>query len=112
MKNLLFFKTFNKLRNEENIFNKIKNLNKLQSIFPIDVKKTKLNDDIKDKIFKEFRFKFISKTSTNQKIIKEIYNTYFQKMIINTYKDENKNISYVITEKDILDELYTFGLNF
>jgi hypothetical protein len=59
-------------------------LNELDTIFPVNVKKTKLNDTIKDLIFSEFRFKYIGKSSTNQKILKEIYNTYFQKMMIIT----------------------------
>jgi hypothetical protein len=107
-----FFKQLKMLRNENNIFNKIKQLNDFDTVFPMDVKKTKLNEDIKDLIFKEFRFKYIGKSSTHQKIIKEIYNTYFNKFIITTVCDKNKHISYIVPHKDIIDQFYHFGLSF
>jgi len=109
---LFFFKQLKMLRNENNVFNKIKNLNEFDTIFPIDVKKTKLNEEIKNIIFNEFRFKYIGKSSTNQKIIKEIYNTYFNKFIITSVCDKNKHISYIVPNKDIIDQFYHFGLSF
>ena len=111
-KNLLFFKQLKKMRNDENVFNKIKHLNELDTIFPEKIKSTKLNDEIKDIIFKEFRFKYIGKSSSNQKIIKEIFNAYFQKFIINTKQDKNKNITYEIPNKFELVQMYHFGLKF
>jgi hypothetical protein len=74
-------------------------LNNLETIFPVEIKKTKLNDEIKDAIFKEFHFKFVSKSSTSQKIIQEIYNTFFQKFVVTTTKDLNENYNYLIKNK-------------
>ena len=71
----------------------------MNSIYPNDVKKIKLNDEIIDEIFTEFKFKYITKKSNSNKILKEIYNTYFEKSIINTKKDESRNIDYLIDEK-------------
>ena len=44
-------------------------------------KKTKLNPEIIDLIFKHFVFNYISKSSSPHKIVKEIYNTFFGKFI-------------------------------
>lgn len=66
------------------VFNKIMRLNKIDTIFPADVKKSKLDAEIIEQIFTEFSFKNISRTSSPQKIIKEIYNVYFCKHIYYT----------------------------
>ena len=68
----------------ECVFNKIMRLNKTNTIFPADVKKTKLDAEIIEQIFTEFTFKHISRTSSPYKIIKEIYNVYFSKQVIQT----------------------------
>lgn len=109
--NYLFF--FEKLKNvflnENHIFNKIMKLNKLATVFPIDVKKIKLNPEIMEQIFTEFSFKFITKTSSTYKILKEIYNVYFGKQIVKTMYDntENQNINYFIDEN--VYNFYEFG---
>lgn len=96
-----FFKRLgNILLDKSHIFNEIANFNKFSKLFPADVKKTKLNDELKQRIFKEFSFKFITAGSSSTKIIKDIYNTYFSKHIITTEYDnaENQNIVYKVDE--------------
>jgi len=93
-----FSKLGNVLIDENNIFNKIKKLNELPTVFPVDIKKTKLNDDILTDIFKKFSFKYINRTSSHRLILKEIYNTYFHKFIIDTRPDESKNLQYVVDD--------------
>ena len=93
-----FSKLANVLVDENNIFNKIKKINEMTTIFPVDVKKTKLDDDILTDIFKKFSFKYINKTSSHKLILKEIYNTYFNKFIITTKPDEKKHLEYMVNE--------------
>lgn len=113
MKIFVFFKRLKQLRNNpDNIFQKVKELNQLQTIFPVDVKKTKLDDSIKELIFNEFRFKYVNKSSTNQIIVKEVINTFFQRFIINTKQNKSKHVTYEIKDKDVLDQFYHFGNNF
>lgn len=96
----LFF--FNQMRRyleqgKISVFNKIKELNSLESIFTFDPKKLKLNDDIKAKIFSEFKFKYLNQSSSNLKIIHEIYNTFFGVKIIKTnYTETSKAVNYSI----------------
>ena len=91
---------------ENSLFYKIKELNGLDSIFPVDVKKTELNDEIKDQIFKEFQFRFLNKHSSKDKVLKEIYNVFFGTAVITTEQDKSKNVSYEIDEE--LSEWYEF----
>lgn len=105
------------LRDPKNLFNLIASDNKLKHLFPVDVKKTKLSKEVKDLIFKEFSFKYITASSSSNKIIKEIYNTYFAKHVIKTeYYENSKDIFYhvdtdahkyfeIAKEKLILDSL-------
>jgi len=86
------------LKNKDFIFNKIAQYNGWESIFVFDVKKVKLSKELIDEIFDKFSFKFITKVSSPIKIIKEIYNTYFAKHIINSHIDENKHTNYSINE--------------
>jgi hypothetical protein len=91
------------LKDENNLFNQIANLNKFNNLFPKDLKKIKLTQEIKDRIFKEFSFKFIGNSSANTKIAQEIYNTYFNKKIIRTTYDSNKHANFIV-----LDQVYKF----
>lgn len=87
------------LSDENNLFNKIATENKLKSLFPVDIKKTKLSKDLKDDIFKQFSFKFITSSSATNKILKEIYNTYFGKHIVTVhYYDNSKDPTYKMNE--------------
>ena len=80
------------------VFNKIMELNKLESIFPVDIKKTKLSPEIIEQIFTEFSFKIITKTSSPYKILKEIYNVYFGKHVVATTFGTDKNVKYEVDE--------------
>jgi hypothetical protein len=98
--------------NKDCIFNKIMQLNKLdntETIFPVDVKKTKLDKDILKLIFEQFSFKFIDKDSHSSKILKEIYNTYFGMNIIQSKTDLNKNAVYLIPNDRLINEFYKFA---
>ena len=86
--------------NENNVFNKISKLNNFKSLFPVDIKKVLLSDEIIDQIFKEFSFKFITSASSKYKIIKEIYNTFFGKQVITTtYYEMSKDLKYECDSK-------------
>ena len=103
-----FFKRIGQiLKDDKNVFNLIATFNKLPKLFPTDLKKIKLNDDIKDLIFSLFSFKYITRLSSTIKIVNEIYNLYFGKFIIKCTSDGNKNMSYTIDE--IFNEYYEFG---
>jgi hypothetical protein len=97
-----FFQRMSSILTEKNhLFNCIADFNKYNNLFPTDVKKLKLNDELKSRIFKEFSFKFITPSSSTTKITKEIYNTYFAKNIVTTTydNDKNQNVIYEISEK-------------
>lgn len=85
------------LTNEQHLFNKIAAENKLPQLFPVAIKKTKLSNDIKDEIFSQFSFKYITASSSNNKILTDIYNTYFSKHIIKVvyYKNSKDNTYHV-----------------
>lgn len=96
------------LTNEDSLFIKIQKLNNLETIFPVDIKKTKLDATIIEMIFEYFTFKTIHRTSSHLKILKEIYNTFFSKFIITTSYDKgSRNVTYEV-DKELYD-LYTFG---
>jgi hypothetical protein len=80
-----FFKQIHSLLlNDNNIFNKIAKYNNEEGMlyFAKDLKKIKLNDELLDQIFTEFKFKSLSKTSSVLQILRSIYNAYFGKQII------------------------------
>jgi len=109
---LLFFNKLNDLQNDENnIFEKIKNFNKWDSIFPEDkfLNKVKLDDNLKDEIFNNFHFKNITKLSGALAIIKNIYNTFFCKKVIISINKGSKNYISSITEET--KNIYKFGLD-
>lgn len=86
------------LTDNQHIFNEIATTNGFKNLFPMDVKKAKLTDKLKERIFKEFSFKFITAGSSVTKIVKEIYNTYFGKQIVKTECDTNRNVVYSVDE--------------
>jgi hypothetical protein len=94
------------ITDEDNIFNEIAKNNEYTKIFPTEVKKLKLNEELRERIFKEFSFKFITKMSASSKITKEIYNLYFNKTIVNTEYDKNKHAIYSVDES--VFELHDF----
>ncbi len=101
-KNTYFFKQIERICDDENnIFNKIKKFNNYDSVFPRDAKKVKLNEELKDQIFKDFNFRTINKHSCTISIIVSIYNSYFGKKIITTHYDSNKHITYTLQNAEL-----------
>lgn len=95
------------LSDPNNLFLQIANENKLDMLFPYEVKKIKLSETLLDKIFKEFSFKFVSRNSSTIKIVKEIYNSYFGKHIVKGNYMPNKHIEYYI--KPEIYDLFEFA---
>ena len=110
-KYFIFFKKLSELfLDKKNVFNKISELNSIDTIFPINIKNVILNDEIKHQIFNEFSFKYISRKSSNCTILKEIYNTYFCKHIIKTeYYQNSKCLTYEMDED--INKYYDFAKN-
>ena len=105
-----FFKRIKELKTEpDNIYNKIKEFNKWDSIFPTDkeISKVKLNNELIDQIFNEYYFKDLHKKSYHTNIIKNIYNNFFSKQIIKSKCDKNNNYTFLIDDE--VRDLYTFG---
>lgn len=96
--NFFFRKIGEVLRDDNNLFNKIAEENKLTQLFPEGVKKLKYSEETLKRIFKEFTFKYITEKSSAHKITKEIYNTYFNMFIIIVKYDENKHASYTMDD--------------
>ena len=99
------------IHNEENIYNKISEFNKWNCIFPTDdqLNKAKLNDELIERIFNEYHFKDLKKNSTAKAIIKNIYNTYFNKHVIKSKTKDKKNYSLYID--DNVHRMYEYGIN-
>ena len=109
---IFFFDRINELVfDETNIFNKIKDFNNWNSIFPDDksLSKVKLNSELINQIFNEYHFKNISKISGHLCIIKNMYNTFFNKKIISSSSDGNNN--YKSSISDEIKSIYEFGLS-
>lgn len=49
-----------------------------------------------ERIFKEFKFRTLSKTSSKNQIYKSIMNTAFKSNIINSFMDDGEHIAYCI----------------
>jgi hypothetical protein len=106
-----FCRTYELLNKPDNIFNSIRELNGNEGIFPKKIKKTKLNEPILDEIFKQFNFKFITRNSSTEKILKEVFNTYFSKRIVETQYKKGTNIEYKV-DHEYYNELYNFAKDY
>jgi hypothetical protein len=96
------------INTKDNLFNKIKDFNSLDTIFPVNIKKIKLNDDLKDIIFRNFTFKYLKRSSSDNLIIKDVYNLFFNTFIIETeYDEKTKHTKYNI-QTDKWDGIYEF----
>ena len=95
------------LIDENSIYKSIMKTNNLTTIFPTDIKKIKLSNEQIEQIMTEYKFKYLNASSASSKILKEIFNTYFQKHIINIEYDEHRHATYVIDEP-LLSQLYKF----
>jgi hypothetical protein len=103
---LSFLKQIGKMLLDDNsVFHKIAKLNgwtflpdKVDegTVARITLKKVIFNDEILDQIFKEFKFRSITRTSQPKKILQSVYNLYFKKFLICSKYGEDKNVSYTI----------------
>lgn len=69
------------LVNPDSLFNVIKREWNLPNLFGMP-KKPKFSEEVLDRIFTEFKFKFLTKKSSHGLIAKEIYNTFFGVKIV------------------------------
>jgi len=96
--NLFFFLTrvAKMMVNENHLFRRLADLNSFD-LFPKDITKMVLTPGILDAIFTEFTFKNLTRASSSKKIIKEIYNTYFNKTVVmSEYNSSTKNVRYAM----------------
>lgn len=63
---------------------------------PANRKQVKMTADVVERIFKEFKFRTLSKTSSKNAIYKSIMNTAFKTNIINSSYGDDMNVSYSI----------------
>lgn len=83
--------------NPNSVFKKIQALNHMTSIFSLEnIHKTKINEEIRTQIFKEYVFKNLSITSATISILVNIYNTFFGTFILLPVYLENKHVKYII----------------
>jgi len=105
-----FISAIKKLKYQEsNIFEEIKEFNKWESILPTDdqINKNKLlSKELVNKIFEKFYFKDLNKNSSSNCIVKNIYNTYFEKQVIQSKKESEKNYKSFIPE--MTRDIYNF----
>lgn len=97
------------LARPRHLFRLIAEENKLPGLFPVDVKKMKLGEETKKIVFSLFAFKYLTPSSSVPKILKEIYNVFFQAPVITTKYDNDKNqhVIYEVMEGHI--EHYEFA---
>jgi len=107
--NFFFDKLIELSSREDNIFDKIKKYNDFSSIFPLEkeLAKVKLNDELLTQIFNEYHFSRLTKTSSVNVIIKNIYATFFNKTII-LLRDDNRHEKMVVHANIIA--MYEFAL--
>jgi len=95
--------------NPNSVFKKIQALNNMPSIFSLEnIHKTKINEEIRTQIFKEYLFKKLSVTSATVSILVNIYNTFFGTFILVPVYLANKNVKYIIESRFIE---YGAGIN-
>jgi hypothetical protein len=74
-------------------------------------KNPKLSPELLEKIFKEFKFKFLTVKSNPMLILKEIFNTYFGVLIILSERDNTHNNTFEFNEDIDINRWYNFILN-
>jgi hypothetical protein len=120
--NMNLFGLVDKLTTSDlSLFESIKTANGWDSIFtpPANRKQIVIDPATIERIFQEFKFRTISKTSSKNKIFKSIVNTAFKANIVcsNTSKDKNGksvNVEYYINEDliQLLEPLLDLCKNF
>lgn len=76
-------------------------------LFPTDLSAMKLTPEHKAEIFQMFTFKYVTQESRTNKILQEIYNTFFEKHIIGTHHSKGGHVSYYIREE--VDDFFEFA---
>ena len=114
-KYIKFFKQMSKIAPnifQKDIFDKIKEYNNWTSLFPDSkqLNRVKLSEELINEIFdiEEWTFSRLTKKSGAKTIIKNMYNTYFNKTIIESKKDDDKHSTLIINDENI--EMYNFGV--
>jgi hypothetical protein len=111
-KHEIFLKKIDDLKKDDNnIFESIKIFNNWFCIFPTNkqLNKVKLNNELIDRIFEEFHFRDLKKISKPKPIIKNIYNTFFKKNVIDSITKDNKNCSLKISDE--VHNMFNYGLD-
>lgn len=93
------------------LFEKIKEVNQWESIFPPDKqlqRKIVLSNDLIEEIFQKFYFKDLTKKSKTNSIVKNIYNSFFEKQVIQSAQYSDGHYHNFIT--DTVKEIYEFAL--
>ena len=100
--NMNLFGLIDKLATSDlSLFESIKTANGWDTIFtaPANRKQIVIDPATIERIFQEFKFRTISKTSSKNKIFKSIINTAFKANIVCSFRDSvTKNVSYFINE--------------
>lgn len=94
-----FFEKYRDIDETENVFKEIQESNKWETIFPpSSFKSIKIEQTTIDKIFSCYNFRTLTKCSSKNLIFKDIMNKKFEKNIIITETDSNKNVSWKVSE--------------
>jgi hypothetical protein len=97
------------LDNPNSVFHRLKELNGWVSIFPTDIRKAKINEEIKTQIFKEFKFKYVNPQSKIPKMLEQVYNSYFMRQIVKAdYQNETKHTIYYVYKSGEIQYFYDF----
>jgi hypothetical protein len=97
------------LDNPSSVFIRLKELNGWGSIFPPDIRKAKISDEIKTQIFKEFKFKYVNPQSKVPKMLEQVYNSYFMRQIVKAeHQQETKHTTYYVNRGGELKYFYDF----
>jgi hypothetical protein len=90
---------------DKSIFARLAAANSYSGIFPpeelftrVNRKKLQIPPDVREEIFKQFTFKFLTPQSTNVAIFEKLFNIAFGKPIITTSLGEDKHTEYSIHE--------------
>ena len=98
-----YFFFLNKLKlvlsDEHHIFKKIQLENNWKTIFPIDkIKNLKMSTNVIEEIFKNYKFRTLTRSSLKNQILREIMNKEFEKNIIVTKQDNSKHFDWYFNE--------------
>jgi hypothetical protein len=100
------------IQNEEHFFNRIMRENGWPSLFPASpIPKAKLSAENKQAILENFSFKRPSAEMKNTHLIKSAYNVFFNKIVIESDYDSDRNMKYDC-KHEWFGLFYTFATQF